>query len=261
MKRLAAPLATLLVLFVCPLLRAQVMDPVGFTFTSGTTGDGFFGPALNDTTSTITIDGSAYNLFTQGQNPGDLTAGTPTVPFLSQSNTVTKIATFQFQSPTSTNILKFNGTLSLSTPEGFSNVAFLVQSLGGSNAVSFTLNFSDATSETLTTAGAPPYWVGGDPTASGGTVALGGVFAIENHDASGYNGSPLNFIEYDFALASSDIGKTVDSVSVNANSDYLITYGMSGTVAAAPEPSTWAMLAVALGIGATALLRRVKSVR
>jgi hypothetical protein len=224
--------------------QGQVLTPVSFAFTSGTTGDAFVGPAPGDFTANQTIDGSAYYLAEQGQDASDSTFGIPDGSFVSGGNSN---ATFIFQPANGNNILKGDGTLMLTTPEGFSNVSFLVQSLGGSNDVSFTLNFAGGGSETFTTTAAVPYWVNTASSISGGVVALGPIGAIDDKAGDGYNGSSLEFYEYDFALAPGNVGSIVNSVSVDANGNQLVTYAMSGTVAI-PEPSTWAMLLGGLGV-------------
>jgi hypothetical protein len=226
---------------------AQVLNPLAFSFTSGTTGDAIVGPAPGDNTANITIDGSAFHLAEQGQNAGDPNYGIPDGPFLSQSNTATKVATFQFGPSNGNNILKFNGTLTLATPEILTNVSFLVQNLtsNATTGVTFTLNFAGGKTESFTT-DPVPYWVNTASTIPGGSVALGPVGAIYQTDQN-YNGSPLEFYQYDFALASPYIYKTLDSISVNANGNYLITYAASGTLGVAPEPSTWAMMIGGLG--------------
>jgi hypothetical protein len=228
---------------------AQILNPINVTLSGANAGDAIYGPVTGDTTVTTAVDSSPpagyFHYVEKGYYAGDPTYGLPpSGTIVSASNTLTKVATFQLQGANSTNILKFDGTMTLATPAVYTNLAFLVNSLSANAPASFTLNFASGPSTTLTTAGNVPYWSLGDPTASGGTYALISNNAIDG--GGGENGSAIGFFEYDFALSGPDIYRTLDSISVGANGGYLITYAVSGELGAVPEPSTWAMLLAGL---------------
>jgi len=232
--------------------NAQILNPIAVTLSGTYAGDAIYGPVTGDNTATVTVDGGtgtgAFHYVEQGYYADDLTYGLPaTGTIVSASNTLTKVATFQLQGPNATNIVKFDGTITLTTPAAYSNIAILANALNSAGTPeSFTLNFSSGPSTTFTLAADIPYWVGGDPTASGGTIA--GTFATLDQSGS-ENGSGINFDEYDFALSGPDSERTLDSITLNSNGDYLVTYALSGTLTV-PEPSTYAMM----GLGLLALI-------
>jgi hypothetical protein len=231
--------------------HAQILLPIGVTLSGANAGDAIYGPVAGDSSVTTAVDSSPptgyFHYVEKGYYAGDPTYGLPASgTIVSASNTLTKVATFQLQGPNSTNILKFDGTMTLATPAVYSNLAFLVNSLSANAPASFTLNFVSGPSTTLTTAGNVPYWSLGDPTASGGTYALISNNAIDG--GGGENGSPIGFFEYDFALTGADMYRPLASIGVNANGGYLITYAVSGELGAVPEPSTYALTLAGLAI-------------
>jgi hypothetical protein len=160
-------------------------------------------------------------------------------------------ATFQLQPYTQNNVLALlnangspsnlptTGTLTLSTPGMYSNLSFILTN-AGSGGVNVTFNFAGGSSTTENIA-VLPYWVGGDPTPSGGVVASNALQI--------YNNTNANLDEYDFALSPVDSAKTLDSVTFSFTnpSGSLGIFALSGTEAV-PEPSTWAMLFGGLGL-------------
>jgi hypothetical protein len=99
-----------------------------------------------------------YHYVEQGYYAGNPTYGLPASgTIVSASNTPTKVATFQLQPFNSTNIVKFDGTLTLTTQSRYENISFLVNSLSANAPASFTLNFSTGPSTTFTTSGNVPY--------------------------------------------------------------------------------------------------------
>jgi hypothetical protein len=162
--------------------------------------------------------------------------------------------TFQFQPYTANNILVVRATdatltLAPSAQGPYSNISFLLNNLtyNANTNASFVLNFSDGTSDTLTTSEVVPYWAGGVP-ASTSPTEIAGVAATFNplEIGGGHDGTAINFDEYDFALSGSDATKTLQSVTIEASSNPLDVYAVSGT--AVPEPGTWAMLLGGFGL-------------
>jgi hypothetical protein len=242
-KALSSFLTAAVLLTIAGTANAQILNPITFSFSGTSIGDAVVA-APGDTT-TIAVGSSSdsgFHYFAQGGD-GNASYGLPTSgTFLSESNTVTKIATFQFQPYTSTNVLNFDGSLNLSTPASYSNLALLVNSTN-STAATFTLNFTTGPSTVLTTAGSVPFFVTSDAVSSAGfTVALTS-FALDN-GGSEYS-QPVRFYEYDLTLSPTDSARTLTSIGIGANGGNLVTYAVSGTLEV-PEPSTYAMIGLGL---------------
>ena len=181
-------------------------------------------------------------------------------------------ATFQLQPYTQNNVLALlngngnpinlptTGTLTLTTPGSYSNLSFILTN-AGSGGANITFNFSDATSTTVNI-GTLPYWVGGDPTPSGGVVASNALQIYSNTNAL--------LDEYDFALSAADSAKILDSVTfafvatppdingkTNGPGGSLGIFALSGTVEV-PEPSTYAIMIA--GVAILGFLARRRSV-
>jgi len=240
--------------------HGQVLSPIAFTFdtSAGETIDQLGLPTDGNAIGTLGDSGDYIALQKDDPSAGLPDDGT----IVSASNTATKIATFQLEPLPQPDVLLGSGTLILTTPASYSNLAFLINSISPPHAGAyayFTLNFSDGSSDTLSTGENVPNWLGGEPGAPGGSVALSTEAAYNPDPNQGLVTDPLtNFDEYDFTLSADDTAKTLVSISINANSGELLTYAISGTDPPLdlPEPSTWGLLATALG--GSCLVRRLR---
>lgn len=237
----------------------QILDPIDVTF-STVTGEvessiGISTPGLNS------LGDTGDYLFIQGEDPDDPLAGLPADgTIVSASNTADKIATFQLAPYSGPDVLVGDGTLMLSAPASYSSVAFLVNSLSPGRfgaPATFTLNFSDGSNVSFSTGENVPNWIGGVPAVSGGSVALP-TSAIYDGETP-FNGSIVNFDEYDFTLPATDAGKILQSIDIGANGGELVTYAVSGMdpPSDAPEPPGWKLLALAGAV--TWFFRRMRT--
>lgn len=251
MRRFAfVPIALLTVLL--PVLRGQTSLPIGLT---GFTGDIILAasesPAAivgNGTDRGTTISVSNWDFYEAGAS---VTNGNATLSqgLPSGSRTFTAAGVeFQFASYTGNNVVVLNpgsATLPLVSPGAYSDLHFLMTMQGSTGSFNATLNFSDSTSATTTTYSGITDWT---LAASGGSNALANMGLVGSGNQV-YSG-PLYLRDFDFTLAVSDQGKTLDSITINyINGGPLMFFAASGTVSAVPEPSTCAAL---FGAGALA---------
>jgi hypothetical protein len=168
-------------------------------------------------------------------------------------------AVFQLQPYADNNVLPLNGTpgtltLLPSAQASYSEISFLVSSLTPtrrSQAVNFTLNYTDGQSITLTTASAVPPIT--SPAGSDGTVAI----TLNSYYAAGAPESdvaPLYLEDYDFPVAAPQ-NEILQSITIDPGNNQLQVYAVSG-IDPTPEPRTWFLLAA--GLGALTLAARRK---
>jgi hypothetical protein len=143
---------------------------------------------------------------------------------------------------TNNNVLQmaFNatGTLTLTTPISAAKL-FLV-CLGGSGASSFTavVNFTDATSQTITTAPAAPDWCGG---ASTYRLTSQSYYRINNNSTTCNGGTCQYLYEIPVAIAGSNYFKTISSITLTNNSSgTLFSVFAVGAQAPCAAPATQA---------------------
>ncbi len=206
-----------------------------------------------------------------------LGGGLPTShQFVSQADGVT---TFQFQHYTNTNnALRLtsatggtsSGTMTLTTPTGFTTLAILATSgnAGSNTSGTVTLNFADGSTVT-TDFGAPDWFAGttSSTTPDGnmfGLALYGGVgrIDVQNASTSGLPGNP-NLYETVLNLASlgtgngtvNVAGKVLDSLTftVNPTTGQTDIFAVSGA-AVVPEPSP--LILITAGCAGLLLIRR-----
>jgi hypothetical protein len=239
--------------------HAQVLTPIA---TTGYNLDPFFSTTPGDTTgSNGTFQSFNFvvaNWYYNGSggtplNGTIVSSGNPNATFQLQPYDQNNVLTLLNANGTPNN-LPVTGTLTLTTPQVYTHLSFILTD-AGSGGVTATFNFAGGKTATETI-GSLPYWVGGDPTPSGGVVATNALQIYQNTN--------VNLDEYDFAVPQADIYKQLDSVTftytgVNGQggpSGALGIFALSGTVGQAPEPSTWAMMIG--GIGALFLIGRMR---
>jgi hypothetical protein len=195
----------------------------------------------------------AFNWVWYEQGAPNTTQGLPASgSFVSQYN---PNVTFQFQPYTGYNTLYYPGggvgALTLTTPQAFSSLAFLVSNQGGGSFTA-TLNFSDSSTYTLAVASDPDWTTSG---ASNVALANTGVVQDDSTWPANYNGT-LSLFEHDFTLPTSDASKTLDSIEFTTAGNEVI-FGVSGPDAfatATPEPASLGLL----GLGLTSLIVAVR---
>jgi hypothetical protein len=192
----------------------------------------------NSDTVNGSVGGTGFTYYSAAATDDQVspTAGLPIDGIIS-----TATATFQLQPYTSDNVLQFSssGTLMLSAPADYADISILANAFNRGTGQTFTFNYATGPAVAVTLPAQIPNWIGGNPTASGGTIAY------TNDIITGIYGQPASLYEYDFATDSS---RVLDSVTIAGNGGETMVYAISGDV---PEPSTYALMLgglVALGL-------------
>jgi hypothetical protein len=224
---------TLLMLLCCAFMLpafAQFSNVPVTGFNADIVADGAVGAGSFSTNASADVAVPPYVFVSSTFNPGSgiCASGATALP---ATNTVTSTnvtnntgITYTLQSygngtATNNNVLQMangvTGTLTLITPISASKL-FLV-CLGGSGASSFTavVNFTDATSQTITNAPAAPDWCGG---AGLYKLTTQSYYRI-NNNATTCNGGTCQYLyEIPVAIAGANFFKTISSITLTNNS-------------------------------------------
>ncbi len=210
-------------------------------------------------TTTVTLD-SYYDFYTQSYY-GDGTGLPDSGSFLSSYDGTTN---FQFANYSSNNVLLLfesgqgtdSGTLSLTTPDAYTNLQFLADGFNGGHSFNYTLNFADG-SQTTGSLTANDNFDNSGPIAY---YAFGRANAITNSEE--YDGGPPYLFQYGVTLSQADSMKSLKSVTFTNNDtngngyDTVGIWAISGTVnQSVPEPAELAPFALG-AIGLFARKRR-----
>ncbi|MFA6057633.1 MAG: T9SS type A sorting domain-containing protein [Taibaiella sp.] len=247
---------TLLMLLCCAFMLpafAQFSNVPVTGFNADIVADGAVGAGSFSTNASADVAVPPYVFVSSTFNPGSgiCASGATALP---ATNTVTSTnvtnntgITYTLQSygngtATNNNVLQMaynaTGTLTLTTPVSAAKLYLVC--LGGSGASSFTavVNFTDATSQTITNAPAAPDWCGG-----GGTYKLTSqsYYRINNNSTTCNGGTCQYLYEIPVAIAGANYFKTISSITLTNNSSgTLFSVFAVGAQAPCAAPATQA---------------------
>jgi autotransporter-associated beta strand protein len=192
--------------------------------------------------TTAAVDGATGNgsfVFYQTGTNGQNTSGLPTGgKFVSATN---PSVTYQLQNYVGNNVLLLGnsnttGTFTLATPTKFQSLSFLTTGGSGSPSYTFTLNFQEGGSTTVTGVNVPDWFGGANPvlTVNGRLNRNDGTF-----DSVG-SGNPRLYAQ-DYALSATDQGKTVTSIDftyTGGTTSTLDIFGLSGVLPSGAQTYT-----------------------
>lgn len=199
----------------------------------------------NGAIGSVTSSGIVRGIFTIAEVGYTGVPGQTGTPLAITNNTVTTDSgTVYSVDASANNALIGDGTLTLSTPRGFTGLKLLLYFVGGD--ITATLNFDDASTTVLSQTGISD-WQG-----SNSFNAFANRTSSARRDNNSYFGSGLFMREVSFTLSAADRFKTINSIDIDfsAADNRSSIVAISGTV---PEPSTSILMTSALSV---LLLRR-----
>lgn len=224
---------TVLMLLCCAFLMpafAQFSNVPVTGFNADIVADGAVGAGSFSTNASADVAVPPYVFVSSTFNPGSgiCASGVTALPAsqtITSTNTTNNTGiTYTLQSygngtATNNNVLQMangvTGTLTLTTPISASKLYLVC--LGGSGASSFTavVNFTDATSQTITNAPAAPDWCGG---ASTYRLTSQSYYRINNNSTTCNGGTCQYLYEIPVAIAGANFFKTISSITLTNNS-------------------------------------------
>jgi autotransporter-associated beta strand protein len=192
--------------------------------------------------TTAAVDGATGNgsfVFYETGTGGQNTSGLPSSGrFVSANNPA---VTYQLQGFTGNNVLLLGnanqtGTLTLSSPAKFQSLSFLTVGGSGSPTYSFTLNFQEGGSTTVTGFTAPDWFNGANPV-----IVLNGRLNRNNGTFDSLGSGNPRMYNQDYTLSAVDQGKTVTSIDftyTGGTGSTLDIFGLSGVLAAGAQTYT-----------------------
>lgn len=224
---------TLLMLLCCTFILpafAQFSNVPVTGFNADIVADGAVGAGSFSTNASADVAVPPYVFVSPTFNPGSgiCASGATALPAslsITSTNTTNNTGiTYTLQSygngtATNNNVLQMangvSGTLTLTTP--ISAAKLYLVCLGGSGASSFTavVNFTDATSQTITNAPAAPDWCGG---ASTYRLTSQSYYRINNNSTTCNGGTCQYLYEIPVTIAAANYFKTISSITLTNNS-------------------------------------------
>jgi autotransporter-associated beta strand protein len=197
--------------------------------------------------TTRAVDGTngsgSFVYYEQGVNTAAATTGAPTGGRFQGANNVA--VTYQLAPYTSSNVLSMGAptagsaatTLTLTTPASFNSINIMNVTGNGPSTYSFTLNFSDSSSTTVTGITSRD-WFGGP--ASETILQLNGRLNRNDGTFANVNSGDPRIYSTDFTLSAADQLKTLNSITFATTSTggTFNVFGLSGSIGFATQVYT-----------------------